>query len=202
MDVVAHVLWAGAATVLVARRRPVTRRAVAATLVLAGLPDGLQFIPVLAWILSGDGAWTTLLALATSLPGREPPLPDVVWLASHHLHCTAHSAVAAGVATVVAWIALRSLWLPLLGWWSHILIDIFSHSADYYAVPVLYPFTQRGFDGIAWNTPWFLALNYMTLAGVGVWLLLHRRGAYDRTPPGDGEAHGRDGQAVNTGVQR
>jgi membrane-bound metal-dependent hydrolase YbcI (DUF457 family) len=50
----------------------------------------------------------------------------------------------------------RTLWIPLLGWWSHIVIDVFTHSADYYAVPVLYPFTERGFDGIAWITPWFM----------------------------------------------
>ena len=27
----------------------------------------------------------------------------------------------------------------------------------------LYPITQRGFDGIAWSTPWFLAANYLAL---------------------------------------
>ena len=63
-----------------------------------------------------------------------------------------------------------TLWVPLLGWWSHILIDIFSHSADYYAVPVLYPITMRGFDGVAWNTPWFMALNYLALAVTWAWL--------------------------------
>jgi hypothetical protein len=40
------------------------------------------------------------------------------------------------------WAVRRTLWLPLLGWWSHIVIDVFTHSADYYAVPVLYPFTS------------------------------------------------------------
>jgi hypothetical protein len=62
------------------------------------------------------------------------------------------------------------LWAPLLGWWSHIVIDIFTHSADFYAAPVLYPITQRGFDGIAWNTPWFMVLNYVALACTGLWL--------------------------------
>jgi len=179
MDVVAHVLWAGAVTVLVARRRPVTRGAVVATLVLAGLPDGLQHVPVLAWILAGDGAWTTLLALATSLPGREPPLADIVRLASHHLHCMTHSAVVAGVTTAVLWIALRSLWLPLLGWWSHIVIDVFTHSTAFYPSPVLYPITYRGFDGIAWNEPWFLGLNYFVLGVFFAWTV--RRSMRDRS---------------------
>jgi hypothetical protein len=54
-------------------------------------------------------------------------------------------------------------------------IDVFTHSAYYYAVPVLYPFTERGFDGIAWTTPWFMVLNYAALVLVGAWALVRRR---------------------------
>lgn len=57
---------------------------------------------------------------------------------------------------------------------------MFTHSADYYAVPVLYPFTERGFDGITWTTPWFMVANYLALAAVGAWLLASRRPAHGR----------------------
>jgi hypothetical protein len=93
-----------------------------------------------------------------------------VTLLSHHLHCIAHSAVVAGAVMLVLWVALRSVWIPLLGWWSHIMIDVFTHSAEYYPSPALYPITERGFDGLAWNTPGFLLLNYVALAAVGLWL--------------------------------
>ena len=73
------------------------------------------------------------------------------------------------------WVAAGALRLALLGWWSHIVIDVFTHSAEHYAVPVLYPFTERGFDGIAWTTPWFMVLNSTALVAVGVWLLAGRR---------------------------
>jgi membrane-bound metal-dependent hydrolase YbcI (DUF457 family) len=76
---------------------------------------------------------------------------------------------------VAVWLVRRGFWIPLLGWLSHIVIDVFTHSADYYAVPVLYPFTERGFDGIAWITPWFMALNYTALVAVGAWLLMTRK---------------------------
>lgn len=175
MDIVAHMLWAGAATVLVARRRPLSCRSVAATLLLAGLPDVLQFIPVLAWVVFGDGAASALLALATALPGREPALPDTVALVSHHLHCMAHSAFVAGAVTAAAWIVLRRPWLPLLGWWSHIVIDVLTHSTAFYPSPVLYPLSYRGFDGIAWNEPWFLGLNYAALGGFFVWAAATRQ---------------------------
>ena len=86
-----------------------------------------------------------------------------------------HSAPIAGVVTLVAWVACRAFWIPLLGWWLHIVIDVFTHSADYYAVPVLYPFTERGFDGIAWITPWFMVLNYAALTAVAIWLVTSRK---------------------------
>jgi hypothetical protein len=39
-------------------------------------------------------------------------------------------------------------------------------SADYYPSTVLYPITRQGFDGVAWNAPWFIALNYAALAAI------------------------------------
>ena len=152
MDIVAHTLWAAAGATVIHRRRPLTRSTVLVTLVLAALR-----------------------AYAVAVPGQEPGLPPLVGLLSHHLHCVMHSAPISGLVTLALWAVRRTLWLPLLGWWSHIVIDVFTHSADYYPVPVLYPFTQRGFDGLAWITPWFMALNYTALAAVAIWLLMGKK---------------------------
>ncbi len=176
MDIVAHTLWAGLGTAWLARRRrDVTRRTVAATMALAALPDVIQMLPVLAWWALGGGTWAAVQAFAVAMPGQEPVMPAWVMETSHTIHCVAHSAVIAAAVTLAMWTWRRTLWLPLLGWWSHIVIDVFTHSADYYASPVLYPFTQRGFDGIAWITPWFMALNYVALAMAGVALLVSAR---------------------------
>ena len=117
-----------------------------------------------------------LRAYAIAMPGQEPLLPPTVQLLSHHLHCAMHSVLLAGAVTLVCYALTRSLWVPLLGWWLHIVIDVFTHSADYYPVAVLYPIAQGGFDGIAWNTPWFMALNYIVLGVVGLWLILKSNG--------------------------
>ena len=175
MDILAHSLWAGAGVALLRRRRPMAARTVALTMALAALPDLLHLLPIVGWWLFGGGSVAVLQAYAIAMPGQEPALPPLVGLWSHHLHCIAHSAIVAGVVTLLLWAVRRSLWVPLLGWLSHIVIDVFTHSADYYAVPVLYPITERGFDGLAWNTPWFLALNYAALCTAGLWLLATRR---------------------------
>jgi hypothetical protein len=171
MDIVAHTLWAGVGVALLRRRRPVPALTVATTMGMAALPDVMHLLPIVFWWVFGDGTWAVVRAYASALPGQEPTLPPLVGLLSHHLHCVMHSAVVAGVVTLISWAVLRSLWIPLLGWWLHIVIDVFTHSADFYPSPVLYPFTQRGFDGVAWNLPWMLALNYATL-GVAAWWVL------------------------------
>jgi hypothetical protein len=175
MDILAHALWAGAGVAAAHRRWPMAPRAAAATVALAAMPDMGHMLPLLGWSIVGDGSLGTVWRYAFALPGQEPVVPPLVAMLSHHLHCTLHSAIVAGLVTLLLWFALRHLWLPLLGWWSHIVIDIFTHSADFYPAPVLYPFTQRGFDGIAWNTPWFMVLNYTALACTGVWLLTRAR---------------------------
>ncbi len=175
MDILAHTLWAGAAIALARRGRPIANRTVAATLVLAALPDMVQLLPIIGWWFFGDGSWAVLRAFAAALPGQEPALPPLVNLLSHHLHCIMHSAIVAAAVTLSLWLVWRSPWIALLGWWSHIVIDVFTHSATFYPSPVLYPITQRGFDGIAWNTPWFMVLNYVALGASGLWLAFARR---------------------------
>lgn len=175
MDIVAHTLWAAAGAAVLHRRQPLSRPTVIAALGLAALPDVLHLLPIAAWWLFADGSFADLLGYAVAIPGQEPGIPPLVQLWSHNLHCVMHSAPIAALVTVAVWAARRAFWIALLGWWSHIAIDVFTHSADYYAVPVLYPFTERGFDGIAWITPWFMVLNYVALSAVGAWLLMTRR---------------------------
>jgi len=167
MDVLAHALWAGAGLVALHHRHPVTRRTAALTVALAVLPDAVHMLPVAVWAAT-SGSWAAWLGFALATPVNEPDLPAWVAAGSHHLHCVLHSAVVAAGVTALLWAVRRTFWLPLAGWWLHIVIDVFTHSADYYPVPVLYPITYAGFDGVAWNTPWFMVLNYSALAATGL----------------------------------
>ncbi len=180
MDIIAHALWAGAGTLLARRRWNVSRATVVATITMAVMPDIPHLLPIVAWSVFGDGSLAVLRDYAIATTGQVPAAPPDVDSWSHNLHCVAHSAIVAGVVTLLSWWWLRRLWLPLLGWWSHIVIDVFTHAIDYFPSPVLYPFTRVGFDGIAWTTPWFMAVNYAALATVYLWLTWTKRGARRR----------------------
>ena len=156
------------------------RHSAVITVGLAALPDVLHLVPIIAWWLFGDGTFAAIKTYATAAPGQEPTLPPLVTLLSHHLHCIMHSAIVAGAVTLLVWAIVRSVWIPMFGWWSHIVIDVFTHSASFYPVPVFYPITERAFDGLAWNTPWFMVVNYVALAVMVLWLLRTRRRSHDR----------------------
>ena len=174
MDIAAHALWAGAGSVLLARRRPLTIATGLALVAFALLPDLMHMLPVAAWSLF-NGLPAEFMAYARALPERVQPLPESVELWSHHFHCVFHSGVIAMALTMAVWLWTRVFWLPLAGWWSHILIDVLTHSDGFFPSPVLYPITYRGFDGVAWNTPWFVVANYSALVIVWAWLLVTRR---------------------------
>ena len=174
MDIVAHGLWAGIATAAVGLRVQLPRRTVPLAVGLAMLPDVLQILPIAAYSTFSSGSFADLTEYANATPGNEPEMPPALSLLVHHLHCVMHSAIVAAIVTAVAMWWQRGLWFPLLGWWSHIVIDVFTHSADYYPSPVFYPVTQRGFDMVAWNTPAFMAVNYFALA-VAAWWIYRRR---------------------------
>ncbi|PKO27957.1 MAG: hypothetical protein CVU36_18450 [Betaproteobacteria bacterium HGW-Betaproteobacteria-9] len=133
------------------------------TVTLATVPDLVQLVPLVSSAVSSGDGWAILKTYATALPGYEPPLSPLLSTLTHHLHCVMHSALVAGGVTAWLWLWMGRLWIPLLGWWSHILIDVFTHSADFYPSPVFYPLTYWGFDGLAWNTPWFMVVNYFFL---------------------------------------
>ena len=118
------------------RKRHITKKSIYGIVLLAALPDVLQLLPVLGWVAIGDGSIGLVYEYVFSTPGTEPHFPPIVQALASHLHCIAHSAIVAGAVTLLAWLLRPQLLIPLLGWWSHMILDVFTHSKDYYPAPV------------------------------------------------------------------
>lgn len=177
MDVLSHGLWAAAAAEILRRKRGGTGRQVGLAAALGVVPDVAQLLPVAAWFLA-QGTPGAIGEFIAAMPGQEPSMPGAVSATSHHLHCIFHSAPIAIVVGLVAWrLRVRcGFWIAMAGWWSHIALDVPTHSYDYYAVPVFYPFTYWGFDGVAWTNPWVMGTGFVALVAVYAWLWRTRPG--------------------------
>ena len=185
MDIISHGLWAGAAGEWLRRGSNRTGKTVAWTVAFGVAPDLIWLVPVTAWSLFQPEPWRIVSEYIMATPANEPQLPAMVNAVTHHAHCFMHSAIIALLVTTLAWWLRPTLLIPLIGWWLHIAIDVPTHSSDYYAVPFLYPITYEGVDGVAWTTPWLLALNYAVL-GLVYWLLVRSR----RVRPALGQVSG------------
>ena len=139
------------------------------------MPDLVALVPVIAWTLTSSSTFDAVVAYVTATPGREPAMAAWARLAEHHIHCSAHSVVVLILATAACWRWLPRVAPALLGWWMHLLLDVPTHSREYYAVTVFYPLTEWSFDGIAWTTPWVLAVNYAALAAAYLALFATRK---------------------------
>jgi hypothetical protein len=162
MDIIAHGLWAAAGTTA-ARKSANVRIRLAWTVWWAMFPDLLAFGPPVA-----VGLW--LLLTSGSL--RRGHLPHVNF--GVPLYPMGHSFIVFLLAFGVASLLARRFVLEMLGWLSHILIDIFTHSFRYYATRFLWPVSDYRFDGLPWWTPWFWCSTYGALAIV--YFLLWRKG--------------------------
>lgn len=164
MDIVAHGLWAAAAAITVNRKANV-RVHVGWAVWWAAFPDVLAFgLPAAA------GLWVRLVGDEASAGGHGLPYVRI----GLPLYPTGHSflvfLLVFGITTLLA----RRIVFELLGWLSHILIDIPTHSFSYYATRFLWPVSDYRVNGIPWWTPWLWAATYGALAVV--YFLLWKEG--------------------------
>lgn len=64
-------------------------------------------------------------------------------------------------------------WMFVLPWFFHILIDIPSHTIDFFPTPFLHPFSDFMFDGVRWSTWWVWFPQFAVLVAIW-WVILKR----------------------------
>ena len=151
MDILAHFLWTFA---LFFKRKDRW---------LAGLfgilPDFISFGP--HFILS--------FIAGNVLFGRPElsNIPGSVFL----LYNLTHSLVIFSLVVLVVYLLTKKIHWFMFGWGLHVIIDIPSHTKDFFPTPFLYPLPQPYVNGIHWSNPTFMSINYSLLAIVYAWLI-------------------------------
>lgn len=137
MDVFSHALWGG----VVAGRK--SKKYFWWAFGLGLFPDAASFgILMIARILGlAQG-----LDFSSGVPDANL-VPNFV----HVLYNISHSFVTFGVIFLLVWLILKKPFWPLLAWGFHILLDIPSHSFEFFPTPFLWPVSNFMINGISWG---------------------------------------------------
>lgn len=186
MDIFSHGLWAAAAYKAVNNKKRLNLWKAAFWGVF---PDLFAFTIGFVWIL-GNLAFGDLSFADLPRPDLVEPASDELVFGNGDIQNTAsfiarltatlyhfsHSAVVFFVIFgVVYFVFRRPIW-ELGGWLIHIILDIPTHSYQFYPTPVLWPLSGWTFDGFSWGTLWFLIPNYIAI--IIVYLLLRKKESY------------------------
>lgn len=168
MDIFAHGLWAGvltrAANFECANKKPLRVR----WAVFWGVfPDLFTFIIPVGILFYGLILGESELPAWPRTHGRTVASPDegiLLFQYTHTLYSISHSAVIFLLTFFIVWFfAKRPVW-EMGGWFLHVLIDIPTHSNQFYPTPFLWPVSSFGVNGFPWANPVFLTVNYLLIA--------------------------------------
>ena len=111
-----------------------------------------------------------LIINPTSMKMGKPELSEIPnWVFT--LYDFSHSLIIALFFVLIVYKINKNFSFPMLAWPFHILIDIFTHSREYFPTPIFWPISDYRFDGIPWSNPYVFLLNV-----IGIFLIfIYRR---------------------------
>jgi membrane-bound metal-dependent hydrolase YbcI (DUF457 family) len=89
----------------------------------------------------------------------------------HHLYNVTHSLIVFLIAFLLVWFLLKRPLGELSAWGLHVLVDVPTHSYQFFPTPIFWPFFDWKFDGWQWSTPNILIPNFVLLSLLYAWYL-------------------------------
>lgn len=170
MDVFSHALWTNLLYYPKYKDR-LHRRLWAAF--FGVLPDLISFLPsTLFLVFSGRNFPMTVEGMSHV---------SVLKYALYSYNFT-HSLVTFAVVLLVSLALNRGkIWWPVFGWLFHIVLDVFTHKAEFFATPIFFPISNvKYLHEFSWAEPHFLLVNWavLLLLYVGLFYDARQRGAF------------------------
>lgn len=162
MDIISHGLWGG---VGFGRK---SKRFFWWAVLFGMLPDLLSF-----------GVFTVANILGISerpdWAGGPPPMEAIPQYV-HVLYNISHSLIIFTVILSFLWWLARPYAIPFLAYGFAVLLDIPTHSKDFFATPFLWPLSQYQYDGTPWSSFYIFIPNVVLLiAAYTVWYQWSKR---------------------------
>jgi hypothetical protein len=105
---------------------------------------------------------------------QAPPPPNTIPEFVYSMYNITHSLVVFAIVFIVCWILFKRPIVELLAWLLHILLDIPTHSHEFFSTPALWPISDVTFNGIPWSHPGIYIPNVILLLILYVWFFIIR----------------------------
>lgn len=145
MDIISHALWAN----LVFKDLPQRPLAIAFSV----MPDFISFARVAVKIF-----FQRTIIYQESPKKEFPPIVYKLYNFTHSLM------IWSAIFFLLKLLNLDYLMIAFYGWGLHIMLDIFTHSENFFPTPILWPLSDFHFSGINWSNRNFMIFNYTILA--------------------------------------
>ncbi len=104
-----------------------------------------------------------------------PPDPASIPQYVHSLYNVTHSLIVAFTVIGMVWLVRGKPLLELFAWPLHIMVDIPTHSSDFFPTPFLWPISNFHVDGISWGMPYIFISNIALLIVLYTWFYISRK---------------------------
>lgn len=165
MDVFSHALWTNLLYYPKYKDRLATRLWAA---FFGVLPDLISFTPTTLYLLFSGSHFPREMT--------EVPAMGIFDYAFYSYNFTHSLVIFVLVLAGVLIVRRGRMWWPLLGWLFHIVLDVFTHKADFFATPIFFPISDiKYLHQFSWAEPHFLLINWIVLALLYGVVLYHGR---------------------------
>ncbi|MEI6581059.1 MAG: hypothetical protein WCO07_02710 [bacterium] len=181
MDIFAHALWASAGAKklndsLEKKEKP--KISIYWSAFWSIFPDIFAFgVPTM---------WSTVLVVLggksiSEISHHGPHLSagDPTFNLASYLYQYSHSIIIFLIVFGIVWLIFKKPKLVMLGWLLHIILDIPSHSLQFFPTPFLFPISDYHFPyGIIWSNTWFMIINYSLLLVILMYLFIRKKNTF------------------------
>ena len=114
--------------------------------------------------LSSFGVYFLVLFFSNfqKLQYGRPSIEEIpIWVIE--LYNISHSLITAFVFIAIVYFVKKDLSWPMLAWPVHIIIDLFTHSIEFFPTPIFWPLSDYRFDGIPWSNIYVFITNIILI---------------------------------------
>ena len=91
-----------------------------------------------------------------------PSIEEIpIWVIE--LYNISHSLITAFVFIAIVYFFKKDITWPMLAWPVHIIVDLFTHSIEFFPTPIFWPLSNYRFDGIPWSNIYVFITNIILI---------------------------------------